>query len=244
MQHILVPILTEEDVKASARVAEFIKTCNPLAVVVMNNPSLGIAPKDITAKIDKDLSDLESSKAQAVSREDFEGASTFKRQIEDKKMERLDVLRNGWKSVPEAARFAAYDELLKPFLAPWHVRNTVLPDDTDHESLLRVLANQKLPDCLPPGRFSIVTPRSIGVNQATPQPVQAVQTPKRVETAPKPQKAAVEPVTRESRKTELLRWYMKMKNAAQTHGIEISGVPKEQVVDAILAREFPEPATV
>lgn len=245
MEHILVPILTPEDIAAIPRVVEYIQSVKPLAVVVLNNPSLGIAPADATAKIDAQMADLEESKKQAVAREDYEGAAQFRKLIEDKKMERQDVLRDGWKSVPQDKRMQSYDQFVQPFVAPWHVRQIVLQEDAGYDNLLHTLANMSSnwPNCLPPGQFSLVYPRSIGPKKSTPQPVQTVSTPKRVETTPKASKRPVEAnlSPREARRKELSK-YMKLVKVAKDYNITIEKGQSSKAVEAVLAIEFPEAA--
>lgn len=243
MQHILVPLLTPEDVAAIPKVVEHIQSVKPLAVVVIHNPSLGITPAEATAKIDKELSDLENSKKQAIAREDFEGAATFKRMIEDKKLERQDALRDGWKSVPQERRMQSYEPLVQPFVAPWLVRQIVLQEDASYDNLLNTLANMSSnwPDCLPQGRFAILYPRSIGPKKTTPQPVQAVSPSPRVETAPKASKPPVEAnlSPREARKKELSK-YMKLVKVAKDYNITIEKGKSSEAVEKVLAIEFPE----
>src|SRR5690606_9628296 len=112
----------------------YLKTQQPNAVVVVSAPSVGIAAEDATRDIDKRISELEQAESAAAARKDYAGAQQFSTQVEEAKLSRQEVLRNGWKSVPQAQREQAYAKLVEPFsaLPPAHVRHLVLREDPEN----------------------------------------------------------------------------------------------------------------
>lgn len=237
MKHVIVPILSQEDISAIPNVVSFLKALKPETVVVLNNPSLGITPESATAEVDKKLADLEKAKAEAVNREDFPAAHQYKEKIEAAKMERQDALRNGWKSMPETKRFEAYDRMMHPFseLDPTRVDYTVLAEDIDYDTLPVTLANmgRGWPATLPKNKWSLVSPQGVG-SLPTPQALQAVPIVGKANTAPKAETPVLEP--REARKKHLMK-YMAMKKAADQHGIAWQGRKTVDVVEEILEKE-------
>jgi hypothetical protein len=241
MKHVLVPVLSPEDVTALPNVVAFLQQVKPLAVVVMNNPSVGVSPEDATKAVDAKIAQLEQAKKDAVAREDFPAASSFKEDIEAAKMDRQTALREGWKTIPQEQRIAAYDRYVTQFgaLAPTHVRSITLQEDATTETLLNTLANlgKVWPDCLPQGEWSLVYPRSVSTARiSTPTgPATASQPAPKVNTAPPAPKAPVEP--KEARRTELKK-YMKMRSVAKGYGIQVEGRKTTDVIEEILAKEF------
>lgn len=248
MRHILVPILSTADVAAVPELVKLLRLLKPLATVVVNNPSVGVTAESATATVDKQIAELERAKTDAANREDYEGAKAYKVQIEDAKMKRTDILRDGWKSVPQADRNKTYDTLfVDAFNGLPFVRSITLTEDTTPENLLSTLANfgSSWPECLPSAQWAIVWPRSVApitLPAAQPEPVSHVA---RVETAPPAKKAAPAPQLspRAAREKEL-GYYMKLKAEAKKHGIAIQGRPSKEVVAEIIAKEFPEAVAV
>lgn len=222
----------------------------PEYVVVLNNPSVGVTAETLTAEIDKQLADLEKSKADAVAREDFEGAKGWKVRIEETKMERTTLLRDGWKKVPENLRFAAYDKFLEPLkvaLGPVGstVQNIPLSEDTSHEELfgtLSQLSRAWIPG-LPFGKFVLLPPQSAPELRSE-KPPQAVSVESKANTpvaAPKAVQKALPPAPfnpREVRDKEL-RKFMKLKAVAKQRGVSMEGRTSNEVREEILALEFP-----
>jgi hypothetical protein len=250
MKRVLVPVLTSEDIAALPALAAYLASVRPEYVVVLNNPSVGVTAETLTAEIDKQLADLEKSKADAVAREDFEGAKGWKVRIEETKMERTTLLRDGWKKVPENLRFAAYDKFLEPLkvaLGPVGstVQNIPLSEDTSHEELfgtLSQLSRAWIPG-LPFGKFVLLPPQG-APELRVPEPQQAVSVESKVNTPVAPPKAvqkaipAVSADPREARAKELSR-FMKLKAVAKEKGISMTDRPWQEVREEILALEFP-----
>lgn len=249
MKHVLVPLLTSADVAAIPTVVSYLKSVSPLAVVIVNNPSLGISAENATAEVDKQIKDLESAENAAVARKDYPAAAQFQQKIEDAKMKRQDVLREGWKKVSESHRFDAYDKLVAPFsvLDPSHVRYIPLTEDITYDTLLVTLANMGTlwPDCLPKEEFALVTPRSIAVKTQAPVAVATSEPERRVETAPKPHKVekVVPEDPKEARRLALKPHFTLMK-VAKIHGFNIEEYKgrSPELVELILAKEFPAAA--
>lgn len=251
MLHVLVPVFTAADVAAVPQTVKLLRLLKPLAVVVVNNPSLGITSETATQEVDKQIADLERAKADAASREDYEGAKAFKMQIEDAKMKRVDILREGWKQVSPEARGQTYDKLFvdefTKVLGPLgvYVANLPLTEDATPENLLSTLANfgTAWPKCLPHSQYAIIWPQSvtpITVPVAAPEPVSA---PPKVVTAPKPSKSPVAaPASPREAREKKLKQYFTLKSAAQEHGIPMEGRSGADVREQILAIEFPEAA--
>lgn len=253
MKHVLVPVLSQADIAALPNLIQFLKAQKPRAVVILSNPSLGVTAEDATRDIDKQISDLEQAETAAAQRKDYPGAQQFRTQVEEAKMKRQDVLRDGWKSVPLETRQKAYSPFVEPFaqLAPTYVRHVILPEDS--EDLLVTLAGMRTtwPDCLPAGQFAIVHPQSVGEQKATFSSTddwkRAVETVKdtvslapKVVTAPKVTEAPLDP--REARKKELSTQYMKMVKVAKEYGITVQKGKAGEAVELILAKEFPAAA--
>lgn len=246
MKRVLVPVLTAEDAAALPLLADHLASVKPEVVVVINNPSVGVTNQDLTATIDKQILEVERSKQEATAREDFDAAKNWKGRLEELKMDRQTLLREGWKKVSDEVRFAAYDkflEVLKAKLGPLGttIQNIPLSEDSTYETLFLTLSTlQKVwGNLLPEGRFSLVYPQS-APKLASSKPPEAVSPNPKVEAAPKPSKpAVVAPLDpREARSKELSR-YMKLKAVAKEKGISMEGRPWTEVRDEILAQEFP-----
>jgi hypothetical protein len=251
MKHVLVPVLSPADIAALPNLIHFLKVQTPRAVVVLSNPSLGVTAEDATRDIDKQIADLEKAETEAAQRKDYPGAQQFRTQVEEAKMKRQDVLRDGWKSVPLEARHKAYDSFVGQFsqLAPAYVRHMILPEDS--EDILVTLAGMRTtwPDCLPAGQFAIVQPQSVGtevfsrikdLGNASNPVKEAISQPPKVVTAPKAPEAPLD--QRETRKKELSTQYMKMVKVAKQHNIEVQKGKAGEAIEAILAKEFPAAA--
>lgn len=254
MKHVLVPFLTPDDVSASAKVVTQLKAARPISVVVLNNPSLGVSPEGATAKIDKDIADLERAKSEAVAREDFEGAKAFKSQIEDKKTERQDAMRTGWKAVPMEERYRAYDKLVQPFADAFngtgvYVENIVLEEDTSYEMLFSSLTLMKArwPQCLPEGEWSLLFPQDASepVSSTPAHPVQAVSPALRVETAKpatKAQKSApakpAAPSTPDELREYYRKYFMSLKKDAKAASLTLTSENKTQVIEELVSLRF------
>jgi hypothetical protein len=248
MNHVLVSVLTPRDIECLPNVVNFLQTQKPLTVVIAHNPSLKITSADATREVDKEISDLEKAKADAAAREDYPAAAEFKAKIEDSKMKRQDVLRNGWKSTPESERQRAYATFVDQFGVlrnpqgeETYVESIALIEDTDHKGLLRALLElgTAWPNALPYGNWAFLHPQTVREASKTQdsKPPEAVSPAPNVQTPPKAQKAPpADP--REARKVELMR-YMKMKSEAKKYGISIEGRKTVDVVEEILAKEFP-----
>jgi hypothetical protein len=248
MKHVLVSALTQKDLECLPNVVRFLQAQKPLTVVVVHNPSLTITSATATQEVDKEIADLERAKADAAAREDYPAAAEFKAKIEDAKMKRQDVLRNGWKSVSEAERLRSYSTFMDQFKAiqnpegeEAYVESVALIEDTDHQGLLRSLIDLggAWPKALPWGNWAFLHPQTLreGVVALDSKPPEAVSPAPRVQTPP-PTKKAPPADPREARKAELMR-YMKMKAEAKKHGISIEGRKTVDVVEEILAKEFP-----
>lgn len=238
MKSILVPIMSAADVAAIPNLVKYLKVQSPTAVVVLCAPSVGITSEDATKEVDERISRLQRAKKEAADREDYAGAEQYKQQIEEAKLSRQELLRNGWKSVSQDQRDKAYAKLDEHFrvLNTTHVRRRVLVEDPENPiAAIGALLNDKSwPDCLPKDAFSIVLPRSVGevktftgqtADKAIPEPSKTVN--QTVEVDPK-----------ESRRKELGR-YFAMKKAAEHHNIPYEGRKSADVVADILAKEFP-----
>jgi len=249
--HVLVPVFTQADVAAVPETVRLLRLLKPLAVVVVNNPSIGVTAETATQEVDKQIADLERAKTEAASREDFDSAKEFRRQAEDARMKRVDILREGWKQVSPEARGQTYDKLFvdefTKVLGPLgvYVANLPLTEDATPENLLSTLANfgTAWPKCLPHSQYAIIWPQSvtpITVPVAAPEPV---STPPKVVATPKPSKAPVTaPVDAREARAKKLKQYFTLKQAAQTHGISMEGRLGADVRAEILAIEFPEAA--
>lgn len=252
MKHCLIPILSTSDVAAVPELVKFLRLLKPLATVVLNNPSVGVTAESATVQVDKQIADLEKAKADAAAREDYEGAKAYKVQAEDARMKRTDILRDGWKSVPQDQRNQTYDKLfVDAFNGLPYVKSITLTEDTTPENMLSTLANfgTSWPECLPAGEWAIIWPRSVApitVPTASPEAVSPIA---KVETALKRQQASPERPAKPSlspraAREKALRQYFTMKKAALSHGIPLEGRNGDDIRAEILAREFPEAVAV
>jgi hypothetical protein len=253
MNNILIPVFTDEDAKALPKVANYLRSVKPKSVVVIHNPSVGINSASATEAVDKKIADLEKAKSDAIAREDFAAADRFKRQVEDEKVGRGDVLRSGWKSVSEADRAKVYEQMNKPLLDAaetlgFRFAGITLLEDQPPENLFITLANfgRAWPTSLPHGKFSLIWPQDAPEN-ASPVVQEAVSPDPKVNTAPvaqKVEKKAVEktpesiPSDREGRIKHYRQRYMLMKKKAGEYGIEISGRDSGLVAAEIVDREL------
>lgn len=231
MKAILVPVMSAADVPAIPNLVKYLKAQGPEAVVVVSAPSVGIAAEDATKEVDKRIAELSQAETAAAARKDYAGAQQFATQVEEAKLSRQEILRNGWKSVPQPQREQSYAKLVEPFaaLAPAHVRHRVLVEDPENPLAAIAGMNGNWPDCLPKSEFAIVFPRSVGGRGITEVVIQASD--KKLDSgSSKP----VDP--KEARRKELGR-YFTMKKAAETHGIPYEGRKSVEVVADILKKE-------
>jgi len=247
MKHILVPLLVAADLLNLKALVAYLKAIQPLSVVVLHNPSLGVSAENVTNEVDQQIAELTKAKNDAKERDDFAAAGRFVDEIEAAKMKRADILRDGWNSVPVEERERAYRNFIVEFVSldPVYVEQVTLTEDTTHDNLLVTLANMgnSWPACLPSGRWSIVSPHGIpDVSpswKTQPAPVPApVAAPAKAE-----EKKPVEiPTDASGRADYYRRFYMSMKKAAKELNVPMDGRPKEEVIADIIAKEFPKAA--
>lgn len=220
MRHVLVPVLTPQDAEALPNLVQYLAAQKPLAVVVMHNPSLGVTGESATKDVDAKIAATEKAESDAAARKDYPAAEQFRQQLEGLKLERQDVLREGWRKVSPEARDKAYSEtILKPFVAAFetsnttHVRQITLLEDVPNENLFMTLANmgKAWPNCLPMGDFAVMYPRTIPPPEPTlyvspdrirpqplPEPTVTIPSPSEASggtsTLPTKQKAVAKPV--------------------------------------------------
>lgn len=246
MKHVLVPVLSTSDISAIPETIKFLRLLSPASIVVVNNPSVGITSESATAAIDKQIADLEKAESEAAARRDYPGAQQFHEQTEDARMQRTDILRDGWKSVPQEDRNAVYDKLFMDSFQGFNfTQNITLPEDSTPEDLLSVLANlgTAWPDCLPHSEWSLVFPRSVTPITMPTQAPDSLRDWKKVsdtvvaQKAPESAPVANAPTPREAREKQL-RQFFSLKKAAAQHGISMEGRSTKDVIEEVLAKEF------
>lgn len=245
MNNILIPVFTDDDAKALPNVVTFLKGVKPKVVIVIHNPSVGINSASATAVVDAKINDLKKAKGDAITREDFAAAEKYKRQIEDATLERGDVLRTGWKSIPEASRNAIYDKMNEPMVGAAQEMGTrftaiQLLEDQPAENLFITLANfgRAWPDSLPHGNFSIIWPQNVPVNAVSAAQEAASPAP-RVTTAPVVKKSAVAPpLSPRAAREKQLKQFFTLKKAALSHGVPIEGRLSKDILGDVIAKEF------
>ena len=253
MNRVLVPILTADDLPNLPILASALAELRPEVVVILNSPSVGVTASDLTAEIDKQIEKLEQSKLDATAREDFDAAKAWKGQIEERKMDRQSLLRDGWKQVSADARQSAYDTAiihpLREKLEPLGVtiQQAALPEDSTHEDFHGTMANlvRNWPfESLPLGKFSTIPPRSTFRKAivAAPQPISSESKGTTAPKPPKAQKTVSAPLTRDEKREFYRKYFMAFRKSAKELGLNIVGQDKNSVIELILDRDFPAAA--
>lgn len=238
MKHILVPFLSPQDLDAIPNLVRYLRSQGPVSVFIAHSPSLGVSNGEATREVDKRIEDLTQAEAAAAARKDYAGAQQFATQVEEAKVSRGDILRNGWKSVSIERRRELYQEAIDKSFAALHPSAVMSrPLDEDAEDLIGVLSQLKArgwPASLPKNRFSVVFPQD--AKEVRGQAPKADKTAHSEPAKPAPAAAPVDP--KEFRRKQLSK-YMAGKSAAVKLGISMEGKPYSEVVEEILKAEFP-----
>lgn len=242
----IVPVLSPEDATALPTCAASLKHSGVKRLWLIHAPSLGVTNTSVSNSFDERLKTLKQKEQEAAGRGDYDAAKNFQQEAESVQIERDVAVKKGWEAVPEQERNAAYDKALAPLLDPKSfsdIKVTVLREDYQPDGLFGMMQGMmaQWPTDIQHGRYSIMWPQgcvrplaSEGMNAPEKEPAVSIQ---------QPQKATSNQTLspKEVRRRELSK-YMKLRSVAKQHNIPLEGRPNQEVIEAVLAIEFPEAA--
>lgn len=234
MRAVIVPIFSQSDLEALPNCLRYLANQGVEKLLVLHGPNVGVVNADATKEFDTKIAEFEVRERELILIKDYIGAQKAKESIETLRVERDMAVREGWKKVPDAERVAAYQKAFEKL----GTEAICLREAYQHDQLFTMLQAfiPQMPTDLAHGEFSIVWPRSVATVVAKPQSTAIAPVTQRATAAP-------ELSGRESRKAQLHKSkFMGIKSAATKAGVYKSGMSLNQLVDAVLDKEFPEPA--
>lgn len=231
MRSVIVPVFSQADLEALPNCLRYLAQQNVETLLVLHGPNVGVVNADATKEFDQRISNLDTRKRELVLVDDFEGAKKAKEEIETLRVERDMAIREGWKKVPEDQRAAAYKEAFSNIgTEPLCLREAYQPDQVF--AMLQAFLPQ-WPSDIQHGEYSLVWPRSVATVSAQKQGISV---------SPGVAKAwKEEREDKRSYREQQLRKskFMGIKAAAVKAGVYEAGMSTDQLVEAVLAKEYP-----
>lgn len=165
MNKVILLILNDEDVAAIPTAIPRLKALAPEGIWIIHNPHLGVTDEKIVQGFDKEITLLNQSIKDAIGREDYDAAKSYKTARESKEMDRLLALREGWKKAPVEKLQEAYAKFLSPFdrTVAANILITTLRDSSDPRDTFSALhaLRAQWPPQLQHGSYIVAWPSSL-----------------------------------------------------------------------------------
>lgn len=260
---LLLLVQSDTDAKAMESAAKAIKSSPVKDIWVVYSPAISVDQSAAASKFDTNIAELLEAEKKSAALGDYTAAAGYKASREEQALDRAKALRDAWKTVPQNERNDRVRALFTPFIETlktgYNIKISGHQDHFDPDQWVQLLTSLGAAwnPAYTPGSFTVAWPSSLAlpvvesvkipivgmdvgfkgdVTVTAAAPEAAVKA-YREEKAKTPEPPAT---TVDARRKQLsaMRFFA-LQSAAKKVFVQTKGKKPEQIVDEVLAAEFP-----
>lgn len=256
----LLLVQSDADAKAMESAAKAIKSSPVKDIWVVYSPAISVDQSAAASKFDTNIAELLEAEKKSAALGDYTAAAGYKASREEQALDRAKALRDAWKTVPQNERNDRVRALFTPFIETlktgYNIKISGHQDHFDPDQWVQLLTSLGAAwnPAYTPGSFTVAWPSSLSlpvapepvkipiVNAAdiSSAPINLPQRPPQGKFKPAPKTPEPPATTVDARRKQLsaMRFFA-LQSAAKKVFVQTKGKKPEQIVDEVLAAEFP-----